>query len=419
MPMIAHIADIHLGAAPYNFEERYNDIFESFEFVIDTVLRERPDALVIAGDLFDKPRPENRVIRRAIRLLRRLSDKGLPVIVAHGEHDTPTQRDETILIMLSDVLDRFYAPHVAGARDLKELADRFTIKLGKLTIYVTPFIKGSPTKRESLTKGVFNLFRGGKRTVLLGHFSLENEFPRDTFKLALSDLPSVSYVALGHIHKHIINLDATPPYAYPGVMDPLKIDEARLEQSKLLLVDLSGDSPSIQSVPIPVRPQLIVEAEITSSIDVVASVDEIRSKVKKRIAKVKGGKPPLVHLVLRLPVSTHRTLVIRRIREALEPLRERGVLVRIKIEELVDEGLNKERVVGSSRLDLVEIAYKLFSKYGLSREDAEIVVRELVSALAIEEDEAKAAALIEDLAKRRDPRVWEKIARGEAGKHAR
>ncbi|MEB3773495.1 MAG: DNA repair exonuclease, partial [Desulfurococcales archaeon] len=86
---IIHLADLHLGARPYGFREREEDILESFDNVVDMILEERPDIVVIAGDLFDKPRPDNQVLRRAIRGLRRVTSQGIPVVAAHGEHDTP------------------------------------------------------------------------------------------------------------------------------------------------------------------------------------------------------------------------------------------------------------------------------------------------------------------------------------------
>ncbi len=419
MALIAHIADVHLGAAPYGMEERFNDIFESFEFVVESVEHERPDALVIAGDLFDKPRPENRVIRRAYRLLRRLSDKGIPVVAAHGEHDTPTQRDETLLVTFSDLLDRFYAPHITGVRSLDELASRMTVEVEGLRIHVTPFIKGAPSKRRSLTRAAFRAFAGGRRSLLLGHFSLESEFPNDQFTVSLGELPRVAYAALGHIHRHTVNLEADPPYAYPGVMDPLKIDEARLEQSRLLYVDLSGDSPTVDAVKIPVRPQRVVVVEIRSSLDLAAAVERVREAVEAESARAAGsGKPPLIHVVLRIPASAPKTVLLRRLSGGVEaPLRSRGVLVRFKLESVGGEGDGGRTSVGG-RLDLVELAYRMYSRYGLSREDVVAIVRDLVDALAVEGDVEKAAAIIDELASRRDPRVWERIA-GEAGRRGR
>ncbi|WP_062661397.1 DNA repair exonuclease [Aeropyrum camini] len=79
MPKILHVADIHLGARPYGLEERRNDIFRSFEFVVETALKDRPDAVLIAGDLFDKPKLPLRDVKQAVELVRMLTDAGIPV----------------------------------------------------------------------------------------------------------------------------------------------------------------------------------------------------------------------------------------------------------------------------------------------------------------------------------------------------
>jgi len=417
LPMIAHIADVHLGAAQYGLEERFNDVFESFGYVVESVVRERPDALVIAGDLFDKPRPgRNAVLRRALRLLRVLDEKGIPVIVAHGEHDTPPHRDETVLMLFSEVLDRFYAPHVLGAGSLSELADRMTVKLGGLTVYVTPFIKGSPDKRRSLTLSLFKAFRGGRRSVLLGHFSLEHEFPLDTFTVSLAELPRVSYAALGHIHRHILNLDADPVYAYPGILDPLKIDEAMLEQSRLLYVDLSGDAPSVEAVKVPVRPQRVVTVEVKSGLEVSSLHSKLESLIRAELDKASDApKPPLIHVIVRVSGSVPKSVVaLARVRLE-ERFKRKGVLLRFKVEDA--PGVAGGRGAAGSaredgRLDLVELAFNMFSKHGLTREEVDAIVRRLVEALTVEEDYEKAEAIIAELASRRSPRVWERILEG-------
>lgn len=411
MPMIAHIADVHLGAAQYGMEERFNDVFDSFSFVINDILRERPDVVVVAGDLFDKPKPDNVVVRRAYNMLKMLSDKGIPVVVAHGEHDTPQRRDETVLMLLSDALERFYAPHVLGATSLAEVAARMKIDVGGVTVYVTPFIRGSPSKRKELVRSVFKSFPGGRRSILLGHFSLENEFPNDVFTLTLKDLPPVAYAALGHIHRHILNMKASPPYAYPGVLDPLKIDEARMERSRLLYVDLGGDEPSVQSVEVPVRPQRVVTVKVESSFEASNLQARLQQLIEAEIRKVKEApKPPLIHVIVKVS-GVPKSLVALHL-SRIEPVyRQKGVLLRFKIEDLLgaEKGASSQ---AHGKLDLIEIGVRIFSRYGLTREDVEAVVRHLVEALVVENDHEKAAEIIERLASRKSPKVWERIARG-------
>ncbi|MBD3353494.1 MAG: hypothetical protein GF364_18570, partial [Candidatus Lokiarchaeota archaeon] len=47
-----HAADCHLGYRQYNSKERYKDFNRSFKWLLDLTLKEQPDFLLIAGDLF-------------------------------------------------------------------------------------------------------------------------------------------------------------------------------------------------------------------------------------------------------------------------------------------------------------------------------------------------------------------------------
>lgn len=82
-----HIADVHLGKYQHQSAERYGDYFVALQSVVDHALREKVDALLIAGDLFDEQEPAAETIRRAARALRPLRENGIPVYAIEGNHD--------------------------------------------------------------------------------------------------------------------------------------------------------------------------------------------------------------------------------------------------------------------------------------------------------------------------------------------
>ena len=82
-----HIADVHLGKYQHQSAERYGDYFAALESVVAHALREKIDALLIAGDLFDEQEPAAETIRRAARALRPLRERGIPVYAIEGNHD--------------------------------------------------------------------------------------------------------------------------------------------------------------------------------------------------------------------------------------------------------------------------------------------------------------------------------------------
>ena len=94
---IAHIADPHLGIRQYHrqtpagINQREADVAQAFRLTVDAVIEARPDAVVVAGDLFHSVRPTNAAIVFAFRQFQRLHEAlpGAPVILIAGNHDTP------------------------------------------------------------------------------------------------------------------------------------------------------------------------------------------------------------------------------------------------------------------------------------------------------------------------------------------
>jgi DNA repair protein SbcD/Mre11 len=87
-----HAADLHLDTA---FVARSEDVRrrlrdasrDALSRLVDLALRERVDAVVLAGDLFDDARISFRTERLLIDQLGRLEEAGLPVVYATGNHD--------------------------------------------------------------------------------------------------------------------------------------------------------------------------------------------------------------------------------------------------------------------------------------------------------------------------------------------
>ncbi len=82
-----HIADVHLGRHQHTSPERYADYFAALASVVAHALREKVDALLIAGDLFDEQEPSAETLRRAMETLRPLREAGVDVVAIEGNHD--------------------------------------------------------------------------------------------------------------------------------------------------------------------------------------------------------------------------------------------------------------------------------------------------------------------------------------------
>ncbi|MFW6040167.1 MAG: metallophosphoesterase family protein, partial [Gemmatimonadota bacterium] len=96
MIRLLHISDVHLGARLGGFgpvaEERRDAIRAAFRRLPERVAGWDVDAVLVAGDLFDNPRPAGRDVDVARETLRALAE-ARPVFAIPGNHDLATGGD--------------------------------------------------------------------------------------------------------------------------------------------------------------------------------------------------------------------------------------------------------------------------------------------------------------------------------------
>lgn len=125
MIRLLHLSDVHLGAPLSGFgpaaEERRHAIREAFRRLPALADDWAVDAIVVAGDLFDGPRPRRSDVDVAREVLRGLAAGGRPVFAIPGNHDPAVSADspwhtmpDVVTTMLSP---RFGAPERVAVRD--------------------------------------------------------------------------------------------------------------------------------------------------------------------------------------------------------------------------------------------------------------------------------------------------------------
>jgi exonuclease SbcD len=200
---LAHIADAHLGIRQYyrqtsaGINQREADVAQAFRAAIDGVIAARPDAVVVAGDLFHSVRPTNAAIVFAFRQLQRLREAlpDSPIILVAGNHDTPRSTETGSILRLFEEL---------GIDVATDEARRLVYPALDLMVLAVPHQALASADRPSLRPTGDERYR-----VLLLHGEVENVYPGDR---AGSDYGGVqigarelsanewSYVALGDYH---------------------------------------------------------------------------------------------------------------------------------------------------------------------------------------------------------------------------
>ena len=216
---LAHIADPHLGIRQFHrqtsggINQREADVAAAFKAAIDGVIAQRPDAVVVAGDLFHSVRPTNAAIVFAFRQLQRLRDAlpDAPVVLIAGNHDTPRSAETGSILGLFREL---------GVDVAAEDARRFSYPHLDLSIFAVPHPALSAGERPSLRP------EGPERhQVLVIHGEVAGVLPAERSSLEYGGAVITpaeiaegewSYVAFGHYHvRHQIG----PRAWYAGALE--------------------------------------------------------------------------------------------------------------------------------------------------------------------------------------------------------
>ena len=213
-----HAADLHLDspfrgiraeAPPHVADALQRATFDAFENIVSLCLRERVDALLVAGDIYDGADRSLRAQLRFIDGLNRLDAAGIRTFVCHGNHD-PLDGWEARLD-LPPGCGRF-GPEVSWEPVFPDEPQR-------AAVYGVSY----PTReiRESLIPlfhSAVSIAPGGFSIGLL-HANVGGHPDHDPYApCSVADLveTGIDYWALGHVHTRQVLRDERPAVVYPG-----------------------------------------------------------------------------------------------------------------------------------------------------------------------------------------------------------
>lgn len=209
---LVHLSDLHLGKRvnEYSMLEDQEYILTKIINVIDS---ESPDAVMIAGDVYDKSIPSAEAVQLFDGFLTRLAKRNLQVFVISGNHDSPER-----MAFGSRLMDQS-GIHISGVYNGKIEPFTMTDQYGDVNVYMLPFVKPAHVRRysdgdvETYTDAMRIAIDGmnvdtDKRNVLITHQFVtgatrsesEDISVGGTDNVDVSVFDSFDYVALGHIH---------------------------------------------------------------------------------------------------------------------------------------------------------------------------------------------------------------------------
>jgi len=249
---LAHLADLHLGFRQFDRQtakganQREVDVAEVFKRAVDDLLEQKPDLIVIAGDLFHSVRPTNAAILYCFRQLQRLRTglPATPIVVIAGEHDTPRSSETGTILRLYEALGVEIAVEDARRIVLPTLdCAVLAVPQQALAKADRPALRpeaGGPTLNVLVTHGVYGGLGEERGTVEYGGAALSRE---------LLAPEKWDYIALGHYHTaqsvatnawYSGSLEYLPPNPWGQLQDEADQKKSKRNGKGYLLVELPG-----------------------------------------------------------------------------------------------------------------------------------------------------------------------------------
>lgn len=258
-----HLSDLHLGKRVNEFS-MIDDQKYILKEILTIINEEKPDAVLIAGDVYDRSVPTEEAMRLWDEFLISLSEKKVEVFAISGNHDSAIRfSDHGTLVESTGI---HLAPAYNGSMKKYTMEDTN----GKVNIYLLPFIK------PVMVRGIFpneeindytdacrvviehEEIDQSERNILVAHQFVTGASRCESEEIVVGGLDNVDasvfdafdYVALGHIHgKQKIGRETL---RYCGT--PLKYSFSEKDHIKSLSVIEIGTKEDIKISEIPLKP---------------------------------------------------------------------------------------------------------------------------------------------------------------------
>lgn len=301
---IVHLADLHLGYRSYNkldengFNMRELDVIEAFRESLRKINDIQPDLIIIAGDVFHKPRPSNLTLFQTIHRLHvfRKHCKA-PIVIISGNHESVKSIESgNVLSILEKTTENLFV--IDGK--IKELEFK---ELNALVVGI-PYNALSEIKNNSLIPDKSYTYN-----ILSMHCSYDSAKCPELSKYGHEELVNSDkingaewdYVALGHYHKYIKlekniyysgAIERTSSNIWQEAKDPKGFIEYNLDTKEIKFHELE--------TPRQVYDIKKINAENLTAEDINKKIDEIISGVKD-----------LENSIVRITLENIDTLAIR------------------------------------------------------------------------------------------------------------
>ena len=272
-----HLSDLHIGKMlnGYSLRESQKNAFLQ---ILKYAEEEKPDAILICGDIYDKSVPAGEAYTLFDWFLTELSGRcpGTEILIIAGNHDSPERLAYGASFLARHRIHIAALPPADRTEYLKQVT--LTDEWGPVHFYLVPFIRPGHVRHLFDTNGYTDAFqkllaretiRKQERNVVLAHqfFVWNGQNPEtcdsETAVLTSGGLDAIDasvlepfeYAALGHIHG--AQKVGQERFCYCGTPYKYSISEEH-HQKGITVVELGekGSEPQIRRLPILCHPDV-------------------------------------------------------------------------------------------------------------------------------------------------------------------
>ena len=260
---LIHLSDLHLGKRVNEFS-----MLEDQQYILTEILqiidREKPDGVMIAGDVYDKSVPSAEAVALLDDFLVRLAKRDLQVFLISGNHDSPERMAFGGRLMAQSGV------HLAPVYDGKVSPITLTDEYGPVNLYLLPFLKPAHVRRcfpereiltytDALAAAIEAMgVDPAQRNVLVTHQFVTGAARCDSEEISVGGTENVDvsvfgpfdYVALGHIHGP--QQVGRETVRYCGT--PLKYSFSEAKHQKSVTVVELGEKGAVSVRTVPLTP---------------------------------------------------------------------------------------------------------------------------------------------------------------------
>lgn len=260
-----HLSDLHIGKRVNEFS-MIEDQKYILKRILDLAEEEKPDGIILAGDVYDKQIPSAEAVQVFDEFITRLAGRAIPVFIISGNHDSAERLAFGGRLLNSRGI--YLSPVYDGSVTKIPLKDQY----GTVWIHLLPFIRPSTVRHvfENEADLVTDVQTAAEtvirhmeidlkdRNILVAHQFVTGASRCELEDVQVGGLDNIDaavftpfdYTALGHIHSP--QNVGTDRVRYCGT--PLKYSFSEVDQEKSITVVELEKKGTVRTSLLPLKP---------------------------------------------------------------------------------------------------------------------------------------------------------------------